>query len=172
MLITLTYAPEPDAGVDATVLGHLLHKHPAKVQSFTAPVGDIQVFYPEATSERCTVAVLLEVDPVGLVRSKRFRGDAGALDHYVNDRPYVASSMLAVALGTVFRTAMTGRSDSYPELAAAPSRSGSRSRSSPHAAMRTTWCAVSSSRAAGPCPSSGSRSMRSTRTGGRRGTAV
>nr|MBS1899957.1 3' terminal RNA ribose 2'-O-methyltransferase Hen1 [Actinomycetota bacterium] len=120
MLITLTYAPEPDAGVDATVLGHLLHKHPAKVQSFTAPVGDIQVFYPEATSERCTVAVLLEVDPVGLVRSKRFRGDAGALDHYVNDRPYVASSMLAVALGTVFRTAMTGRSDSYPELAAAP----------------------------------------------------
>lgn len=120
MLVTLTYEPEPDSGVDATVLGHLLHKHPAKVQTFSAPVGDIHVFYPEAGADRCTVALLVEVDPIGLVRNKRFRGDAGALDHYVNDRPYVASSMLSVAIGTVFRTAMTGRSDSYPELAAAP----------------------------------------------------
>lgn len=120
MLVTVTYEPGADSGVDATVLGYLVHKHPAKVQTFSAPVGDIHVFYPEATPERCTVAVLLEVDPVGLVRNKRFRGDAGTLDHYVNDRPYVASSMLAVALGTVFRTAMTGRSDSYPELAARP----------------------------------------------------
>ncbi|GAB2831675.1 3' terminal RNA ribose 2'-O-methyltransferase Hen1 [Microbacterium insulae] len=119
MLITLTYEPGHDSGVDATALGFLLHKHPAKVQTFTAPVGDIHVFYPEATAERCTIAVLLEVDPVGLVRNKRFRGDAGALGHYVNDRPYVSSSMLAVALATVFRTAMTGRSDTYPELAAA-----------------------------------------------------
>lgn len=118
MLFTLTY--EPDGGVDATVLGYLLHKHPAKVQTFSAPVGDIHVFYPEATPERATAAVLVEVDPVGLVRNKRFRGDAGALDHYVNDRPYVASSMLAVAIGTVFRTAMTGRSDSYPQLAESP----------------------------------------------------
>ncbi len=118
MLITLSY--EPADGSDATALGFLVHKHPAKVQTFSAPVGDIHVFYPEATAERCTVAVLLDVDPVGLVRSKRFRGDAGALDHYVNDRPYVASSMLAVALGTVLRTAMTGRSDTHPELAASP----------------------------------------------------
>lgn len=118
MLFTLTY--EPDEDVDATALGYLLHKHPAKVQTFSAPVGDIHVFYPEATAERTTAAVLVEVDPVGLVRNKRFRGDAGALDHYVNDRPYVASSMLAVAIGTVFRTAMTGRSDSYPELAESP----------------------------------------------------
>lgn len=120
MLVTVTYEPEHDSGVDATVFGYLLHKHPAKVQTFSAPVGEIQVFYPEATPERCTVAVLVEVDPVGLVRNKRFRGDAGSLDHYVNDRPYVASSMLAVAIGSVFRTAMTGRSDSYPELAASP----------------------------------------------------
>lgn len=119
MLITVTYEPEQGSGVDATALGFLLHKHPAKVQTFSAPVGDIHVFYPEATAERCTIAVLLEVDPVGLVRNKRFRGDAGSLDHYVNDRPYVSSSMLAVALGTVFRTAMTGRSDTYPQLAAA-----------------------------------------------------
>ncbi|WP_349428897.1 3' terminal RNA ribose 2'-O-methyltransferase Hen1 [Microbacterium sp. LWS13-1.2] len=118
MLITVTYEPEHGSGVDATALGFLLHKHPAKVQTFSAPVGDIHVFYPEATAERCTIVVLLEVDPVGLVRSKRFRGDAGALGHYVNERPYVPSSMVAVALGTVFRTAMTGRSDTYPGLAA------------------------------------------------------
>lgn len=120
MLLTISFEPPSDAGIDATVLGYLLHKHPGKVQTFQAPVGDIHVFYPEATPERCTAAVLLEVDAVGLVRNKRFRGDALALDHYVNDRPYVASSLLAVALGTVFRTAMTGRSDSYPELAERP----------------------------------------------------
>ncbi|MFV0372815.1 3' terminal RNA ribose 2'-O-methyltransferase Hen1 [Microbacterium sp.] len=120
MLIMVTYEPEPGPEVDASVLGFLLHKHPGKVQTFSAPVGDIHVFYPEATPDRCTVAVLVEVDPIGLVRNKRFRGDAGALDHYVNDRPFVASSMLAVAIGTVLRTAMTGRSDTYPHLAAAP----------------------------------------------------
>lgn len=120
MLITVTYEPPPGPDADATTLGYLLHKHPAKAQTFSAPVGDIHVFFPEATAERCTVALLLEVDPVGLVRNKRFRGDASELGHYVNDRPYAASSMLAVAIGTVFRTAMTGRSDSFPELAAAP----------------------------------------------------
>ncbi|MBN9154756.1 MAG: 3' terminal RNA ribose 2'-O-methyltransferase Hen1 [Microbacterium sp.] len=120
MLVTVTYEPGDDAAADATVLGYLLHKHPARVQTFSAPVGDIHVFYPEATANRCTVAVLVEVDPIGLVRNKRFRGDAGSLGHYVNDRPYVASSMLAVAVGTVFRTAMTGRSDTHPELAASP----------------------------------------------------
>lgn len=120
MLVTVTYEPDSGSETDATVLGYLLHKHPARAQTFTAPVGDIHVFAPEARPERCTFAMLLEVDPVGLVRNKRFRGDARALDHYVNDRPYVASSMLAVAIGAVFRTAMTGRSDSYPHLAASP----------------------------------------------------
>lgn len=120
MLLTVTYEPDSGSETDATVLGYLLHKHPARAQTFTAPVGDVHVFAPEAHPERCTFALLLEVDPVGLVRNKRFRGDAGALDHYVNDRPYVASSMLAVAIGAVFRTAMTGRSDSYPDLAASP----------------------------------------------------
>ena len=76
------------------------------------------MFYPEATDERCTVALLLEVDPVALVRGRRYGGDTFALGQYVNDRPYAASSMLAVALGKVFRTAMTGRCDARPELAA------------------------------------------------------
>ncbi|RUQ96786.1 3' terminal RNA ribose 2'-O-methyltransferase Hen1 [Labedella endophytica] len=120
MLMTLTFEPDPTTDVDASVLGYLVHKHPGRVQSFPAPVGDIHVFYPEVSRERCTIAVLLEVDAVGLAREKRFRGDALALSHYVNDRPYAASSMFAVALGAVFRTAMTGRSDSYPELASAP----------------------------------------------------
>ena len=119
MILTVTFEPDADLQVDAGVLGHLLHKHPDRVQRFSAPVGDAHVFYPESTPERCTAAMVLEVDPIALARSKRFRGDAGVLAHYINDRPYVASSMLAVALGAVFKTAMTGRSDAYPDLAAA-----------------------------------------------------
>ncbi|MBT2519346.1 hypothetical protein J7E29_18035 [Streptomyces sp. ISL-90] len=114
MLATITYT-----GPSATDLGYLLHKHPAKVQTFEMSVGQAHVFYPEATDERCTVALLLEVDPIGLVRNKRFGGsDSFSLGHYVNDRPYASSSMLAVALGQLFRTAMTGRCDARPELAA------------------------------------------------------
>lgn len=114
MLFTVSYS-----GPDATDLGFLLHKHPAKLQTFGLSVGDAHVFYPEATAERCTAALLLEVDPVGLVRNKRLGGsDAFSLGHYVNDRPYASSSMLAVAIGQVYRTAMTGRSDDRPELAA------------------------------------------------------
>ncbi|AMM21295.1 3' terminal RNA ribose 2'-O-methyltransferase Hen1 [Frondihabitans sp. PAMC 28766] len=114
MLVTITTELP-----DATDLGYLLHKHPARLQSFDLSVGTAHVFYPEATPERCTAALLLEVDAIGLARSKRFGGrDADTLGHYVNDRPYASTSMLAVALGQVFRTAMTGRCDSRPELAA------------------------------------------------------
>lgn len=120
MLLTITLESAPGSGIDATALSHLLRKHPAKVQSFDLPVGQAHVFYPECTAQRTTAALLMEVDPVGLVRSKRFRGDAGALDYYVNDRPYVASSLMSVALGKVLRSAMTGTSESYPQLAAAP----------------------------------------------------
>jgi len=100
----------------ATDLGFLLHKHPERAQQFEVSAGLAHVFYPEATDERCTVALLLEVDPVALVRGRRYGGDTFALSQYVNDRPYAASSMLAVALGKVFRTAMTGRCDARPEL--------------------------------------------------------
>ncbi len=114
MLATITYTAP-----NATDLGYLLFKHPAKAQSFDMSVGTAHVFYPEATEARCTAAVLLEVDPIGLVRNRRFGGsDAFSLGHYVNDRPYASSSMLAVAIGQVFRTAMTGRCDARPELAA------------------------------------------------------
>jgi 3' terminal RNA ribose 2'-O-methyltransferase Hen1 len=103
---------------NATDLGFLLHKHPDKAQSFDMAVGRAHVMWPEATAERSTVALLLEVDPIALVRGKNGQGGDGfSLSQYVNDRPYAASSMLSVALGKVFRTAMTGRCDARPELA-------------------------------------------------------
>ena len=116
VLLTISTTHEP-----ATDLGYLLHKHPGRVQSFTESVGTAHVFYPEATERRCTAALLLEVDPVALVRGRKGPpGDGFALGQYVNDRPYAASSMLAMALKDVFRTALTGRCDARPELAQAP----------------------------------------------------
>jgi 3' terminal RNA ribose 2'-O-methyltransferase Hen1 len=109
VLLTITTTREP-----ATDLGYLLHKHPGRVQSFgMSSGGTAHVFYPAATDAECTAALLLEVDPVGLVR-----GPGDGITHYVNDRPYAASSLLAVALKDVFRTALTGRCDARPELAA------------------------------------------------------
>ena len=119
MLLTITLTEPP-----ATDLGFLLHKHPDRTQSFDVSAGQAHVFYPEAGERRCTAALLLEIDPIALVRGHRRSGaggpDAFSLAEYVNDRPYAASSMLAVALGKVFRTAMTGRCDARPELAGRP----------------------------------------------------
>ncbi|NIQ04446.1 MAG: 3' terminal RNA ribose 2'-O-methyltransferase Hen1, partial [Candidatus Korarchaeota archaeon] len=84
MLLTVTTTYQP-----ATDLGFLFHKHPQRFQSFNQPYGKAHVFYPEATKERCTIALLLEVDPVGLVRRKA-QDDTFSLRQYVNDRPYVA----------------------------------------------------------------------------------
>ncbi|MDX6697146.1 MAG: hypothetical protein QOE65_543 [Solirubrobacteraceae bacterium] len=112
VLLTIATTHEP-----ATDLGFLLHKHPDRVQSFSLPFGTAWVFYPEATEDRCTAALLLDVDPVGLVR--RGRGASNfALAEYVNDRPYVASSFLAVALVSVFKSAMAGRCEGHEDLAA------------------------------------------------------
>jgi len=86
MLLQLTTTQRP-----ATDLGFLLHKNPARAQSFDLSFGRVHVFYPEATAERCTAALLLDVDSVGLVRGKRGpEGESGLLQQYVNDRPYVA----------------------------------------------------------------------------------
>ena len=115
VLLTLTADIEP-----AEDLGYLLHKHPDRVQQQELPVGRTTVFYPEVGAGRCTVALLLEPDPVGLVRNPRFAADGFALGQYVNDRPYAASSMLAVALGRVFATARNGTCAARPELAATP----------------------------------------------------
>jgi 3' terminal RNA ribose 2'-O-methyltransferase Hen1 len=102
--ITTTHTP-------ATDLGYLLHKHPARHQTFDLPFGRAHVYYPEATEERCTAALLLEVDPIGLVR-----GRGVTLDQYVNDRPYAASSFLSTAISRVYGTALGGRCKDRPEL--------------------------------------------------------
>ena len=122
MLLTITTTRAP-----ATDLGYLLHKHPDRLQSFDVAAGRAHVFYPEASPARCTVALLLEIDPIALVRGPKngtgpphSKPGEAELAQYVNDRPYAASSMLAVALKDAFRTALTGRCDARPELAATP----------------------------------------------------
>jgi len=112
MLLTVSTTCEP-----ATDLGYLLHKNPARVQVADLSFGKAHVFYPEASAERCTAALLVEVDPVGLVRGRGPTGEGGQLEQYVNDRPYAANSFLSVAMGRVFSTAMSGRSKNRPELA-------------------------------------------------------
>jgi 3' terminal RNA ribose 2'-O-methyltransferase Hen1 len=112
MLLTITTTHAP-----ATDLGYLLHKNPSRMHSFELSFGKAHIFYPEATLDRCTAALLLDVDPVGLVRGRTGHYQGGALDQYVNDRPYVLSSFLGVAMGRALGTAMTGRSKGRQELA-------------------------------------------------------
>ncbi|WP_182874291.1 3' terminal RNA ribose 2'-O-methyltransferase Hen1 [Microbispora sp. H10670] len=112
MLLTITTTLRP-----ATDLGYLLHKHPGRVQEFGRSFGTARVFYPEADGDRCTAALLLEVDPVRLARSRGSSSPDFSLSQYVNDRPYAASSLLASALADVFRTARTGRCASRQDLA-------------------------------------------------------
>ena len=111
MLLTIRTTHQP-----ATDLGFLLHKHPEHVHTREFPFGNATVFYPEATEEACTAAVLLDVDPVGMVRGRGGKG--GAEDQYVNDRPYVASSLLSVVLSRWFNSALGGRCERKPDLAA------------------------------------------------------
>ena len=112
MFLTLTTTHRP-----ATDLGFLLHKHPDRVQQFAQSFGTATVFYPEASEERCTAALLLEIDAVRLARSARQGTPDFSLAQYVNDRSYAASSLLGVALADVFNTARSGRCDSRQELA-------------------------------------------------------
>ncbi|KIF67412.1 methyltransferase type 12 [Streptomyces sp. AcH 505] len=122
MFLTISTTGTPER--PATDLGFLLHKHPDKAQTFSTAHGTAHVLYPEATAERCTAALLLEVDPAALLRRGRGKGRGGAPDaalaQYVNDRPYAASSLLAVALSTVFKSALRGDCRALPERAANP----------------------------------------------------
>jgi 3' terminal RNA ribose 2'-O-methyltransferase Hen1 len=116
MLLTISTTHRP-----ATDLGYLLHKNPSRAQSLELSFGRAHVLYREASAERCTAALLLDVDPVGLVRGRRGpEGEGGLLTQYVNDRPYVASSFLSVAISNAFGSALAGRSKERPELAATP----------------------------------------------------
>lgn len=115
MLLTLSTTRAP-----ATDLGFLLHKHPERPQSVELSFGQAHVFYPEASDTRCTAALLLEVDPIGLVRGRGPSGDGHALEQYVNDRPWVASSFLSVAIAQAFRSALAGTCKARPELVDQP----------------------------------------------------
>jgi hypothetical protein len=98
MLLTLrtTHTPAAD-------LGYLLHKHPGRLHAREFQFGHATVFYPEGDDEACTAAVLLDVDPVGMVRG---RGGQRSEDQHVNEPPYVASSLLAVLLARWFNAAL------------------------------------------------------------------
>lgn len=116
MLLTITTTHKP-----ASDLSYLLHKHPAKIQEVEISAGKAHIFYPEVTEDRCSISLLLDIDPIGLVR--RNSGPAGndfALEQYVNDRPYVASSFMSAAIVKAFSTAMNGRCKDKPELVAVP----------------------------------------------------
>ncbi len=112
MLLTISTTCRP-----ATDLGYLLHKHPDRVQEFRQSFGTAVVFYPEATDERCTAALMLVVDPVRLARSRARNAPDFTLAQYVNDRSYAASSLLGVAMADVFSTARAGRCTARQELA-------------------------------------------------------
>jgi len=113
MLLTISTSHTP-----ATNIGFLLHKNPDSLHAVDLSFGRALMVYPEASDERCTFALTVDIDPVGLVRGKA-RGE-GLLDQYVNDRPYAASSFLSVAIARALNTAFAGRSKHRPELAETP----------------------------------------------------
>ena len=109
--LTTTHTP-------ATDLGYLLHKHPSRCQTFDLSFGRAHVFYPDSGPDLCTAALLLDLDPIRIVRTRRPTPWIDrTLGQYVNDRPYVATSFLSVAIARVFGSAMAGRCAEKPELA-------------------------------------------------------
>ena len=119
MLISIT-STATAAAPDATDLGYLLHKHPDRVRSIDVGFGRAHVFYPESSPERATATLLVEVDPISLSRKRAGSKGAQTLEPYVNDRPYVASSMLSVALGRLYGSALAGNCENRPELVDQP----------------------------------------------------
>ena len=143
MLLTLrtTHAP-------ATDLGYLLHKNPARAQSFDLSFGQAHVFYPEVTRRRCTAALLLDVDPVALVRGPARRGaDAGA----VRQRPPVCRLLVPErrarpGLRQRPGRALQGAARNWPRRRCRWKRAGSR----PQPGRGRVSCAACSSRWATP----------------------
>lgn len=108
LLISTSHRP-------ATDLGFLLHKNPHRAHNASFSFGEAWLFYPEITEERCTAALVLDIDAVGLTRARN--QNQAAIESYVNDRPYVAGSMLATVMTKMLGTAIGGRSKERPELA-------------------------------------------------------
>ena len=112
MLLTITAE-----GENAAALSFLLHKHPDKLQQVELSVGAASIFYPECEKEKVTAALLLDIDPIGMVRNaKNFAGKDFLLGQYVNDRPYVASSFMSSAISKAFSSAMNGSCKEHPEF--------------------------------------------------------
>ena len=111
MLLTISTIHQP-----ATDLGWLLHKHPERIQSFDISGGKAHVFYPEATEENCTAALLLDLNSIDLVRKLKIPGNDLMLQHYVNDRPFTASSFMSTAISKVYSSALNGKCKDRPEL--------------------------------------------------------
>jgi 3' terminal RNA ribose 2'-O-methyltransferase Hen1 len=109
--ITTTHTP-------ATDLGFLLHKHPDRLQSVELAAGKAHIFYPEANKERCTACLMLDINPVDLVRVRK--GNNALQDQYVNDRPYTSNSFLSSAISKAFGSALNGRCNPRPELPETP----------------------------------------------------
>ncbi len=111
MLLTISTTHTP-----ATDLSWLLHKQPDKCQEFTLGFGKAYVFYSDASLDHCSAGLLLDVDPVSMVRGRPGAHGGGPLDQYVNDRPYVASSFMSVAISNVLGSALQGKCKNRPEL--------------------------------------------------------
>ena len=111
MLLTIETTHKP-----ATDLGFLFHKNPNRCQSFELAFGKVHIFYPEATETKCTIAMLLDVDPIEMVRGGRMRKAGVHLEEYINDRPYVASSFVSVAIAQVLGSALNGQCKQRPDL--------------------------------------------------------
>ena len=97
-------------------LSFLLHKHPDRLQAVDLPAGMAHVFYPKADEQECSICLLLDINPIDLVKNSKGNNNDFALAHYVNDRPYVASSYMSVAISKAFNTAMNGTCKQKPEL--------------------------------------------------------
>lgn len=110
MLLTITTTNQP-----LDDLTYLLHKHPDKIQHFSVSNGNVHFFYPEITAEKISATMLLEIDPIGLVRNSKDKPDAFVLENYVNDRPYIAGSMMSHAISEVLGTALNGNCKNRPD---------------------------------------------------------
>ena len=115
MLLTVSTTHRP-----ATDLGYLVHKNPYRCQAKKMSFGIVNIFYPEASDEKCTLAILLDVDPVGLVRGKRKQHTGVPIEPYVNDRPYVCSSFMSMTISRVFGQTLNGKCKERPELVETP----------------------------------------------------
>ena len=115
MLLTIstTHRPATDLGICCT------RTRPARRPSSSPSAAPrlLPGSYAPALHHRHTTALLLDIDPLKLVR-----GPGTVLTDYVNDRPYFSSSLLSVAMARVFGTAMSGRAKQRQELAETPIR--------------------------------------------------